>query len=183
MNYEFCNGYTYTIKQGDTLYEISKKLEVPLALILRANPYVDVFNLQIGDTLCIPARERPLPLPPVLPGQGRPEPDRPGQGRPEPNRPLLPETSPEPGRPQPEPGSGRPLPPLPPPPNVRMSEDEDGRSSGTAEEDAWIRYVVQPGDTMSELVKDQKLLQMFIGRNGLENIYLLPGVAYYVPER
>ena len=38
MNYEYCDGVTHTIKQGDTLYEISRKYNVALALLLRANP-------------------------------------------------------------------------------------------------------------------------------------------------
>jgi LysM repeat protein len=44
----------YNIKQGDTLYNISRTYNVPIALILRANPYVDIYNLQVGDELCIP---------------------------------------------------------------------------------------------------------------------------------
>lgn len=44
----------YVIKQGDTLYSISRRFNVPLALILRANPYAEVYSLQIGDELCIP---------------------------------------------------------------------------------------------------------------------------------
>ncbi len=44
----------YNIKQGDTLYNISRAYNVPLALILRANPYVDIYSLQVGDELCIP---------------------------------------------------------------------------------------------------------------------------------
>ena len=42
MNYDTCDGMTYTIKQGDTLYGISRKYDVPLAMILHANPYADV---------------------------------------------------------------------------------------------------------------------------------------------
>lgn len=49
-----CNGIRYMIRKGDTLYKISRTYRVPLALILRANPYVDVYNLQIGDEICIP---------------------------------------------------------------------------------------------------------------------------------
>lgn len=44
----------YNIKRGDTLYNISRSYNIPVALILRANPYVDIYNLQIGDELCIP---------------------------------------------------------------------------------------------------------------------------------
>jgi LysM repeat protein len=48
------NCMIYVIKQGDTLYSISRKYNVPLALIIRVNPYVDIYNLQIGDELCLP---------------------------------------------------------------------------------------------------------------------------------
>lgn len=44
----------YAIKQGDSLYTISREHQVPLALIIRVNPYVDIYNLQVGDELCIP---------------------------------------------------------------------------------------------------------------------------------
>lgn len=44
----------YVIKRGDTLYSISRENNVPLALILRANPYADIYNLRVGDELCIP---------------------------------------------------------------------------------------------------------------------------------
>ena len=56
MNYDTCDGMTYTIKQGDTLYGISRKYDVPLAMILHANPYADVYRLNIGDTICIPVK-------------------------------------------------------------------------------------------------------------------------------
>ncbi|MCD7824648.1 MAG: LysM domain-containing protein, partial [Clostridiaceae bacterium] len=58
MNYDYCNGITYTIKKGDSLYEISRRHNIALGLLLRANPYVDVFNLQVGDTICIPKKEQ-----------------------------------------------------------------------------------------------------------------------------
>jgi len=60
MNYEFCDGVTHTVKKGDTLYEISRMHNVPLAMLLRANPYVDVFNLQVGDTICVPTGNRQM---------------------------------------------------------------------------------------------------------------------------
>ena len=60
MNYEYCDGVTHTVKKGDTLYEISRKYNVALALLLRANPYVDVFNLQVGDTICIPTGQNQM---------------------------------------------------------------------------------------------------------------------------
>lgn len=54
MNYTSCNGIIYVIKPGDTLYQISLRYGIPLAIILRANPYADIHNLQIGDKICIP---------------------------------------------------------------------------------------------------------------------------------
>lgn len=62
MNYDTCNGRVYTIKNGDSLYKISGMFGVPLALILRANPYVDIYNLQVGDTICIPMTGINLPM-------------------------------------------------------------------------------------------------------------------------
>lgn len=44
----------YIIKEGDTLYSISRFFGIPLILILKVNPYVDIYNLQIGDEICIP---------------------------------------------------------------------------------------------------------------------------------
>ena len=58
MNYDTCDGMTYTIKQGDTLYGISRKYDVPLAMILHANPYADVYRLNVGDTICIPIKKK-----------------------------------------------------------------------------------------------------------------------------
>ena len=52
--FDTCNGIIYTIKKGDTLYSISGRFRVPLARILRANPYIDIYNLQIGEQICIP---------------------------------------------------------------------------------------------------------------------------------
>ncbi len=54
MNKRYCNGMVHVIKQGETLYQLSRKYRVPLALILRANPYADVYNLQVGQEICIP---------------------------------------------------------------------------------------------------------------------------------
>ncbi|MGN1084100.1 MAG: LysM peptidoglycan-binding domain-containing protein [Lachnospiraceae bacterium] len=52
--FDTCNGIIYTIKRGDTLYSLSGRFRVPLARILRANPYIDIYNLQIGEQICIP---------------------------------------------------------------------------------------------------------------------------------
>ncbi|SHK01811.1 LysM domain-containing protein [Anaerocolumna jejuensis DSM 15929] len=47
----------YVIGQGDSLYSISREYNVPLPLILRLNPFVDIYNLQVGDEICIPVVE------------------------------------------------------------------------------------------------------------------------------
>lgn len=55
-----CNGVVHTIKKGDTLYLISKYYKVPIGEIMNANRNINVYNLQIGDEICIPVR-RPAP--------------------------------------------------------------------------------------------------------------------------
>ena len=49
-----CRGYVHVIEAGDTLYKLAKKYDVRLFDIMRLNPYVNVYNLQIGDEICIP---------------------------------------------------------------------------------------------------------------------------------
>ena len=49
-----CPGLIHVVKEGDTLYKISQYHHVSVTDILLANPYVNVYNLQIGDELCIP---------------------------------------------------------------------------------------------------------------------------------
>lgn len=49
-----CNGYVHVVEQGDTLYKLARKYDVKLFDIMRLNPYVNVYNLQIGDEICIP---------------------------------------------------------------------------------------------------------------------------------
>lgn len=76
MNFEYCEGIVHVVKEGDTLYQLSRAYEVPLALIMRANPYVDVYNLQVGSELCIPVMppiDGPGPVIPDCPNcPGRP---------------------------------------------------------------------------------------------------------------
>ena len=49
-----CHGKVHVIRQGDTLYQLSRQYDVKLFDIMRLNPYVNVYNLQIGDEICIP---------------------------------------------------------------------------------------------------------------------------------
>lgn len=199
MNYEYCDGYTYTIKKGDTLYEISRSHKVPLSLLLRSNPFVDVFNLQVGDTLCIPTRQspsRPCEVWGDCEDDERPErPDRPTMpNRPEmPNRPGMPGQPGRPDMPGGSDGSG-----MPNMPGGSGGASLPGNSGGSGSsgrpgtlqpsetpdtEVKWERYVVRPGDTMAKVLDgNMSLLQAFGDRNGWDHVYLLPGVAYFVPE-
>lgn len=49
-----CRGSIYIIEEGDTLYKLSKRYDVKLSDITRLNPYVNVYNLQIGEEICMP---------------------------------------------------------------------------------------------------------------------------------
>ncbi len=54
-NFDSCYGLYHVIERGDTLYQLGRRYRVGVSDIIKANPYVDVYNLQIGETLCIPA--------------------------------------------------------------------------------------------------------------------------------
>lgn len=54
MNYETCTGVIHVVKKGDTLYKLSKLYKVKLSDIISANPYINVYNMQLGDEVCIP---------------------------------------------------------------------------------------------------------------------------------
>ena len=51
-----CNGIIHTIKKGDTLYLLSRYYNVPLGEIMNANRNMNVYNLRIGEEICIPVR-------------------------------------------------------------------------------------------------------------------------------
>ena len=61
---EKCMGFLHTVEKGDTLYTLSRRYRVPLWALLYANPYINVYNLQVGDEVCIPLRRRPRVFPP-----------------------------------------------------------------------------------------------------------------------
>ncbi len=54
MNFDTCNGVIHVVKKGDTLYKLSKIYKVKLCDIISANPYINVYNMQPGDEVCIP---------------------------------------------------------------------------------------------------------------------------------
>ena len=98
--YSSCGGIVYTIKEGDTLYSISGRFQVPVALILKANPLADIYNLQIGARLCIPmyglCQQMCTPQRPPMPER--------------PQMPVRPPMSERPERPQPPMRPERPQP-------------------------------------------------------------------------
>ncbi|OLS03716.1 gamma-D-glutamyl-L-diamino acid endopeptidase 1 [Tissierella creatinophila DSM 6911] len=46
--------FAYTIKQGDTIYNLDKKYNTTVEAILMVNPGINPDNLQIGQIICIP---------------------------------------------------------------------------------------------------------------------------------
>lgn len=55
-----CQGTIHVVRSGDSLYKIAQTYRVSIRDIMRANPYVNVYNLQLGDELCIPVSETPV---------------------------------------------------------------------------------------------------------------------------
>ncbi len=51
-----CNGIVHTIRRGDTLYLLSRHYNVTVNDIMNANRNVNIYNLRIGDQICIPVR-------------------------------------------------------------------------------------------------------------------------------
>ena len=51
---KLCRGLIYKVEAGDTLYSISRRYDLRVRDLMRANPFVNVYNLQIGEELCIP---------------------------------------------------------------------------------------------------------------------------------
>jgi len=45
---------SYVIKAGDTLYKISRHFNVSIDEIMNANPLINLYNLTVGETICIP---------------------------------------------------------------------------------------------------------------------------------
>lgn len=60
-NAYICGNYTcmvHVIRPGDTLYRLSREYGVKVSALMMANPFVDIYNLRIGDELCIPRLRR-----------------------------------------------------------------------------------------------------------------------------
>jgi LysM repeat protein len=57
----------YTVAEGDTLYSIGEKYDLPVSLLMRVNRIKDPYNLIIGTKLCIPGDPAQLPSKPDVP--------------------------------------------------------------------------------------------------------------------
>lgn len=206
MNYEFCEGITHTIKKGDTLYSISRQHNVPIAMIMRANPYVDVYNLQVGETICVPVEKDNMGVrnPEMTAPRRNVSPDMmsgPGNTN-MPNMTNAPGNNSMPGMTN-APGNNM-VPEMPAMPENNMmpdmtntpdthmtsdmsykSEDEDDDSciSQSDMEGKLVRYVTQPGDTLQDILDrsggDERRFWM---KNSSDRMYMLPGISYYIYE-
>jgi LysM repeat protein len=58
-----CPGGTlYTIRSGDTFYDLAARFGLALQDLLAANPGVDPNRLAVGQTICIPGAPSPTPV-------------------------------------------------------------------------------------------------------------------------
>lgn len=57
-----CRGVIHVIQPGDTLYRLAQKYHVSVSAIMCENPFINIYNLQIGDELCIPVSCRKCAL-------------------------------------------------------------------------------------------------------------------------
>ena len=212
MNYEFCEGITHTIKKGDTLYSISRQHNAPIAMIMRANPYVDVYNLQVGETICVPVEKDNMGVrnPEMMAPRRNVSPDMmsgPGNTN-MPGTTNAPGTNSMPGMTNAPgtnsmtgmtnaPGNNM-VPEMPTIPENNMmpdmtntsdmsykSEDEDDDSciSQSDMEGKLVRYVTQPGDTLQDILdRSGGDERRFWMKNSSDRMYMLPGISYYIYE-
>ena len=59
-NILFCID-VYTVAEGDTLYSIAEKYDLPVSLLMKVNGIRDPYNLLVGTRLCIPGDVSQLP--------------------------------------------------------------------------------------------------------------------------
>lgn len=184
MNYDNCDGMTYTIKQGDTLYGISRKYDVPLAMILHANPYADVYRLNIGDTICIPVKNKKKCCRDNSSISMNDSTDRMGNFRENDSVSVSDDT-----------GKNK---------EISFMEDmadnmnlpdkvqdvsaetsaKNMQKDANPDDDKWVKYVAQPGDTLFDVFEKSDCdVEEFLNKNGLKGIYILPGLVYFVKEK
>ncbi len=61
-----CPGNVHVVETGDTLYSIAKMHHTRVRTLLFLNPFVDIYNLQPGEEICIPEEKKPV-MPEVMP--------------------------------------------------------------------------------------------------------------------
>ena len=185
MNYEYCDGITHTIKKGDTLYEISREHKVPLSMLLRANPYVDVFNLQVGDTICVPTKK------PLENAFLTPRPSRRNMTGNTDQEAVMPQCNATAMSQQANAADTADRNASAMPRNTKVTDTQERAvafvpqsTSATRQTDTeWKKYVVKPGDTLFDILQgDKDQVLAFVDKNGLANMYMLPGVAYYISD-
>ena len=184
MNYDNCDGMTYTIKQGDTLYGISRKYDVPLAMILHANPYADVYRLNIGDTICIPVNNQKKCCNDKNSSSMNDKADRMENFRENQNA-RVSENAGENSEMSfmEDMTDNMNLPDKVQDVSVEVS-DENMQRSVNADDDKWVKYVAQPGDTLFDVFEKSDCdIEEFLNKNGLKGIYILPGLVYFVKEK
>lgn len=172
MNQRYCNGMIHVIKEGDNLYQLSRQYRVPLAMIMRANPYVDVYNLRIGQEICIPVSR---PGPGLFPPFGAMRPPGPGNRPPEP--PQRPGCCPGMTVERQEEGEE----------DKKEAEDnpEDNAEDMTEEvnEQEFV-YVPEEKITLGEVLERWNMtMDEFMEKNGPENIYLAEGCSVYLDKK
>ena len=177
MNQRDCKGMVHMVKDGDTLYSISRMYHVPLSVILRANPYVDVYNLQAGMEVCVPMTGSMNGIMPgtmngSMPGtmNGSMNESMPGMGwRPRPNQPSMPsDMMPEMGqRPR---QSQQSMP----------SENMSGNNTDICE-NAQV-YTVMPGESLGEVLEKYNLsMEQFLRCNDMNYVMLAPETQVMIP--
>ena len=195
MRSEYCEGKVHIVEKGDTLYKLSRKYNVPLALILRANPFTDVYNMQVGDEICIPVQIEMQPVRPENGGIGM-QPSRPGSdgmGM-QPSRPESDGMGMQPSRPgndgmgmhqnRPE-NSGEEM------RSGRMGNKEENRNDSMSNRPITLpnypnlfSYVVEEEDSLEDILDNFDVnLEDLLNFNDLDEIMLLPGSVVKVPIR
>lgn len=48
------NGAYYTIREGDSFYNLALRYNMPLNILLEANPQANPYDLKVGQEICIP---------------------------------------------------------------------------------------------------------------------------------
>jgi len=48
------SGVYWIVAPGDTLYRIAQAVGTSVEKLLELNPYIDPYNLQVGQTICLP---------------------------------------------------------------------------------------------------------------------------------